>query len=884
MKGLDKQVYIYSLGTECFYTDEEYIIHNKLLRCHMMKKKMKEKIDNELTKRKGIELEIAEFIKNKVNGDKNLELYERRNKNKIRLKQLRGRSKVISDTIKNLKSELHTKFVEFDSVRELRNDTLTTNKIIGIFDSALSRTIGMKINEISESLIVVRAFYFNILEDIIRDGFIHNGEKYIYFSSSAGQIRTKKTVFIKESLWNEHEKTLTCGLTLDDINNNESQKGCNVNKYLAYKALISSASVKWNNFDIDRAIVVHDLASPVTSEFDYINRDTYEITRKELTVNIEHTDGCGMVLASKYKKSFMTRLPFVKGLLVPFAFDKFALKYGKTKITDIYGKEWDIIEDKIEVIFTKSQFKMAKYYENWEDYKEKFKLHKCHANKLNEEDLGGEATLNYQMLQTLTDITDKELKELASETIEDVKKLHTDKHTILKILGATANNKKKTYLQEALSIYPELINDIHSKRIIKDKKKSLVDSARAGRLRINGKYLYIVPDLYAFCEKLLLGIDNPLGLLSGHQVYTSVFNEGKVDILRSPHLYKEHAIREIVKNEILEEWFTTQGIYTSIHDPISRILQFDVDGDKALVVQNDTFTSIAERNMKGVVPLFYDAGIAAPVHIDSEKIYESLIAAFKANIGEVSNNITKIFNSGDEIDLDVVKWLTAENNYIIDYAKTMYMPVRPPEVDERIRKAIKGKVPHFFQEAKKKDKGNVEGINNSTVNSLRKIVTNPKLKLEDIAGTFDYKMLMSEDIPYVNRKIVDTYRKLTRSKRWLMRDNGIKDRNEGLLYVYKHIKDEIAKIEPDDHKVVNVLVKELYSNLEAPVKETLWHCYGETLVSNLRENLKGTKQCECCGVRIEKEAKNNKYCKECYLDIRNKQNKEKALKYYYKNK
>lgn len=779
--------------------------------------------------------------------------------------------KNINSSINSLKVKLKQTFNEFNGIRELRTESLSDNKIIGIFDSALSRTIGMKINEVSESLFVVRAFYFNILNDIILNGFKYNNEEYIYFSSSAGQIRTKKAVFIKKSLWDKYEKTLTCGLTLDDINDKD---GCNVNKLLAYKALITSASVKWHGFDIDRVIVVPDLESPVTSLFDYINRDTYEIKRKELTVNIEHTDGCGMILPLKSKKSFMTRLPFVKGLLVPFDFRRFALECGNTKIKDIYGKEWDIVKDKIEVILTKSQFKMAKYYSDWTDYKDRFKKYKCQANKLNVEDIGSNATLNYQMLQTLTDITDRELELLCQETNEDLKKIHNDKNTILKVLGATEHNKNKNYFQEGLFIYPELINDNHSKRVIKDKKQSMLNDAYSGKLRINGKYLYLVPDLYAFCEFLFKNNKHPKGLLDNGEVYTNVYDEGKVDILRSPHLFKEHAIRENVKNKEMKEWFVTQGIYTSIHDPISRILQFDVDGDKSLVVQNDTLIKVAERNMEGVYPLYYEMGVAKAEIVTNELIYESLTKAFKANIGEVSNNITKIFNSSNEIDLDVVKWLTAENNYIIDYAKTLYMPKRPDYVNEKISKAIKGKVPYFFKEAKKKDEKNVEALTNSTVNRLREFIFNKNIKFKDIGGELDYKMLMSEDIEYINHKVISKFKKLNQSKRWIIRNNGIKNRNEGLLFVYKYIRNEMRTLNVDEDKIVNNLVKDMYEKRNSPLKETLWHCYGDIILRNLKNNLKDTKQCERCGTRIEIINNYVKYCNECsYLKRLERQRK-----------
>ena len=45
-------------------------------------------------------------------------------------------------------------------------------------------------------------------------------------------------------------------------------------------------------------------------------------------------------------------------------------------------------------------------------------------------------------------------------------------------------------------------------------------------------------------------------------------------------LYMEHAVRKIVKDPAIYDWFYTGGVYTSCHDLISRILQFDVDGDQ----------------------------------------------------------------------------------------------------------------------------------------------------------------------------------------------------------------------------------------------------------------------------------------------------------------
>lgn len=852
-KGMDKQVYIYSVGTESFYTDKENSLHNKITKLHFTKNKVKEKIK-------------------KYDKDNSLNELQK----KERKKYLSNITQRTNKLINKYKQQLKVLLEEHSDIRELRNDSLTDNKKIGMFSSALTRTIGMKEDTLSTDLFVVRAYYYDVLKELIEDGFIYQGEKYIYFSSSAGQIRTKKTVFIKESLWLKHEGSLTCGLSIDEIN---AKGGMNINKLLAYKALTASASTRWNSFDIDKCIVVPDLESNVTAIFDYFNRDTYEINRQKMSVPIEHTDGCGMILPKKSKKSFMFRLPYFKGLLVPFPFDEFAKEYGNTKVTDIYGKEWDIIEDDIHIIFTKSQFKMKSYYTDWQDYKNRFKANNCQAVKLNEEDIGEQATLNYQMLQTLTDISTKELKSIAQATVDDILRLGSDKETMLRVLGATGTNKYKNYYQQALYLYPELLNDEHSKKIIKDKKKALVNDGRTGKLKINGYYIFLIPDLFAFCERLFLGIESPNGLLENGEVYTNIFVEGKVDLLRSPHLYKEHCIRNNIHNDKLKKWFITNGIYTSVKDPISRILQFDNDGDKSLVIKDDLFIGIAERNMEGIVPLYYEMESAKAEFVTNEKIYESLLLAFKANIGEVSNNITKVFNSKNP-DLNVVKWLTAENNYIIDFAKSLYMPTRPEKVDEQIRGYIKTKVPHFFIEAKGKDKSKVEPINNSTVNRLRKIIPNQRIKFEEIAGNFDYKVLMSGDVEKLNYDIIDKYKELEKIKRKIMRSEKYKNRKEGKFYVDKYIREELLKVNSDINRIVNVLVEYLYNHTKDVIKTTLWDSFGDVLVLNIRENLKDTKQCESCGTRIEVVNNSVKYCDNCAKKIKNEQNK----KYYHLGK
>ena len=76
-----------------------------------------------------------------------------------------------------------------DHIRCIKEESLNDTNIISIFDSALSRTIGIKQDELTDALMVVQVYYFDVFKDISFYGYTYKDEKYKYFTSSAGQIR-----------------------------------------------------------------------------------------------------------------------------------------------------------------------------------------------------------------------------------------------------------------------------------------------------------------------------------------------------------------------------------------------------------------------------------------------------------------------------------------------------------------------------------------------------------------------------------------------------------------------------------------------------------------------------------------------------------------------
>ena len=310
--SLTKQCHVYSVCTDGFYNKNEQFWHNRLLKLYK-----------------------AKNIKNSPQWKiKSINRIIKKEKNKLT----------------NLLNE-HLKLAE---PRMLNEEVLNDKNIISLFESSLTRALNLKTNELTKEIMILNVFFFQVFEDLVKYGYYFNNEKYIFLTASAGQIRQKKAVFIKESSYLKIQQRLMCGLTIDKIN---ELGGINTNKFLAYLSLNNSATEVWEDFDIDKSIVVDDWETEVMGEVDHIDGKSYEIKREYRGTPIPHMDGCGIMLDQKTR---MVRLPWVKGLLVTFPFDKFIKEKcnGCGIVTDIYGQKHDVLGEGIRYIFTKSQFKL----------------------------------------------------------------------------------------------------------------------------------------------------------------------------------------------------------------------------------------------------------------------------------------------------------------------------------------------------------------------------------------------------------------------------------------------------------------------------------------------------------------------------------------------
>lgn len=853
-------------------------------------------------------------------------------------------------SVKQWKKEFNELIRKNTEVRGL--DKVSKYNVISVFDSFLMRTLGLEDNKLSEDLITLRVYHYSIFKQLIENGFMYKGEKYIPFTASAGQIRCKKMQFIKEIVWNKYQFTLMCGLTIDDINNS-NEKGCNINKFLAYLALTASATDEWVGFDIDQCVVLDDFETTIKdAKVDYISKTretkqikfknedgTFHVKKEEYwlladaakeevkDVTITHSDGCGWILPELSQKNFMVRLPWVKGLLTPVDFISWCDKYNDSnyKVKDIYGKEWDLKEDNIKIVFFKSQFKMYKYYLSWEDYKDKFIKYNCRANKCNEEkDDFKNANFNYQMFQTLEKIDDEIIEKFTRPVHNFITKAYTDKNTMLQLLGATKKNANMNYLQQAVLLYPELLQDKHIKNELSEALNKKKKDAKYGKFKVDAKYTFIIPDVVAWMQYVFLGEDKVTGLLEDQQVYCKLFDTKKYPKLlvnRSPHLYKnEHCVRDNVTSEDMKEWFITDGIYTSCKDLISKILSFDNDGDTSLVCGDKNLIRLAEENVEGLLPLYYEMGKAEPKEINSKNIYESLIKAFEyGNIGEYSNKLTTLWNQreydaeGREIDfteeeskdrLNLAKIIACMNNFSIDAAKTLEMVEVSDEVQSKLNQLNKIKLPYFFQFAKDKDEDQVEAINSSTVNRIcNKIEGIPQLDYDfDDVGKFNKNMLMNNIKIEIIQEVIEKYKELQEEMQkyfmYISNFSSVAGNDEELskeriaLLVYDSLYSELEEF--CKSKNINVIdatdmiIKHIYKSNPECKKGFLFNVLGDIILANIRNNLKakikakkpksGHIFCSKCNKEVLRKGNRQTMCKECSAEVRKVKDRERKSK------
>ena len=585
--------------------------------------------------------------------------------------------------------------------------------------------------------------------ELARNGFDCNGYHYVRLASGSGQIRRNTITFIREDIYKPVMNDLLCGLTFDDFGND-----FNAAKFNAYFGLNMSGCHLLPVSLAPRVCVVddmeiirpHDKVNYVTErnvdyitlpqedyilsadDTDYIIQNGKAIRKsdgvvftirhgihKEITVmhydEIENShcinsfDGQGLMCPEWARKvsnylrfgyhasEMIIRAPWCKGLLATVNFHAWFAEHGIDEITDSFGTIHKVKD--IDVILSKSQFKMHKVYEAkcesmdvnpWEY------LVKCmnHNNlrwgivKPNKPD-DYEKALNYQYLEAL-DLESEDVEKLCQRTIDFFRKLNSGNiEEVYRCLVGNANtydeedmtndddyekkdDDSRHRFQKALDANHDLINDKYVRSLILSECENRLNGAKLGKIIVRGNYQFCVSDPIAQLEwiaKNHCGLDiDVVGFIPSGYIYSNYWkeakdNNGTVILLRSPLIDRN----EIAKRKVMhssEKYFEylLSGLILPIHDLTALGCGgCDFDGD-ILFSTNDYYIAKGSYDFGIAKPLYYNLpNISIVGMINNENLTQADIRGLNSKVGQISNKSASLYAMLEQC-----------GKYTIDYA------------------------------------------------------------------------------------------------------------------------------------------------------------------------------------------------------------------------
>ncbi|MDD5022418.1 MAG: hypothetical protein PHR82_09870, partial [Endomicrobiaceae bacterium] len=193
--------------------------------------------------------------------------------------------------------------------------------------------------------------------------------------------------------------------------------------------------------------------------------------------------------------------------------------------------------------------------------------------------------------------------------------------------------------------------------------------------------------------------------------------------------------------------------------------------------------------------------------------------------------------------------LCMNNNFSIDYAKTLYKPTMPDEIKSRISALTRAKTPYFFIHAKGKSVGQVEKINNSVVNRLEQVIPNKRMSFSaQNIGEFNYHAMMRSVDIATSQDIIDLYDKLEREYRY---KTNYFDDDSNTAYLRDRLRGYFNDYKFDIYDICDVLIKVLFCDSISKRKAVFWMCFGDIVYENLCRNIQQYgRQCIKCGRRF----------------------------------
>lgn len=499
-------------------------------------------------------------------------------------------AKEIKSEIKKLKKEPTTKINKkliSEKYKQLYKTRFTTDYMMIVFDKKTHYDRARK------------GFSITV------DGVTTNYRRFI---GTANSIKKSTIIFVNVDIYDK--------LMWHMNNGRDMNKPAVPAKLEAYLSLACSGSVPIKEFP--RIIVVNDcITHAVIQELihlDYTDMSVDEPIMKNVynkEIEINGSDGFGLMTPEWSKKinsefggdpneciTFNSRCAFVKGMLVPFDFIDFANKKanGNYFIKDAWGDIKDIRD--CDVILTVSMLKLWDSYKSCDDYIKNCKEHDfdfCIAKNAPHK-LDNQQTSNYQFLMDYRELSDDDICELISPTVNHIKDaLGMDwRKLLIYMCGGGLDEKTYKYtdpIARAIMVCPDVVNDKYVRSRIEKMIAKSIKEAKIGKLQLHGNFSIITGDPYCLAESIF-GLDKK-GLLKSGEAYSKYWIDEGVNLVtafRAPMIVHNNVGQlNIVHNDEIDYWYkyiTSTIVLNNFSDICIRECGCDYDSDTFMTTDN----------------------------------------------------------------------------------------------------------------------------------------------------------------------------------------------------------------------------------------------------------------------------------------------------------
>lgn len=489
-------------------------------------------------------------------------------------------------------------------------------------------------------------------------GFSINGVSYKRLLGTNGGVKASTIVFVSERLADELKRRVE--------NGRDPAKELVAAKLEAYKALTCSASIP---VSFPRGIlVVNDCETKFLSDIiSLANEGDSEPVmeyRENEEITLDASDGFGLMLPSLAMRwsdelgldyvisGANTRMSWEKGMAFTFDFIDFADKIanGNYIVKDAWGDEVDIRS--VELVLTTSMVKLWDSYKSCDDWINNSieNRYTFAITKTCPKELENERTLNYQFIQSFSWLTDSDIEELISPTMNEIRDvLGGDwRKTILFMKGSYLNENNIDKLNDdamkAIMVDTRIADDPFVRKLIFQTIKNRINEAKIGVLKVHGNYSIASGDPFALCQSIF-GLEIT-GLLNSGEIYNQYWADcgsETIACFRAPMTCHNNvrAVRCANRDDI-RYWFRYMKTCTVINawdTMMAACNGMDFDGDLLMVTDN----AVLVRNIKELPAVMCVQRKAGKIVPSEEDFIQANIDSFGNDIGAITNRATSMY-------------------------------------------------------------------------------------------------------------------------------------------------------------------------------------------------------------------------------------------------